>query len=270
MSARPASTPCSASRRPKAPSGRPACATSDFGRPRRCSNGASDAQARRAVIDGLGQLDADVVIVDVADAHRDDLWNFFGAGAERLLVSTGDRPALEATYAFLHEAAVRAERRHGAGAREVLARFAGGLVGNVAAAAADAESFHAFARLVRGELGIPLTSLGCLRQSARIVQSIAAKKPLCARRGIDDEVRAFHQIAELVVAERHDPAADCPLDGDAACARSRRGSPPTSAATSEDTRASPSTGRRPSRSPASRTRCACATSPRAAPPSNRR
>jgi|SRR5450631_940641 len=176
---------------------------------------ASDAQARRAVIDGLGRLDADVVIVDVADAHRDDLWNFFATGAERLLVSTSDRAALEATYAFLHEAAVRAERRHGAGAREVLARFAGGLVGNVAATAEDAESFHAFARLVRGELGIPLTALGCLRQSARIVQSIAAKKPLCARRGIDDEVRAFHQIAELVVAERGDPAADCALDGDA-------------------------------------------------------
>ena len=176
---------------------------------------ANDTQTRRTLIEGLGQLDADVVIVDIADAHRDDLWNFFGTGAERLLVSTGDRPALEATYAFLHEAAVRAERRHGAGAREVLARFAGGLVGNVAATAADAESFHAFARLVRGELGIPLSSLGCLRQSARIVQSIAAKKPLCARRGIDDEVRSFHQIAELVVAEHHDAAADCPLDGEA-------------------------------------------------------
>jgi MinD-like ATPase involved in chromosome partitioning or flagellar assembly len=178
-------------------------------------DGASDAESRRAVIDGLGHLDADVVIVDVADVHRDDLWNFFATGAERLLVSTSDRPALEATYAFLHEAAVRAEQRHGAGARQVLARFAGGLVGNVATAAAETESFHAFARLVRGELGIPLASLGCLRQSARIVQSIAAKKPLCARRGIDDDVRTFHQIAELVVADRQDPAADCPLDGEA-------------------------------------------------------
>ena len=175
---------------------------------------ARDTQARRALIDGLGQLDADVVIVDVGDAHRDDLWNFF-AGAERLLVSTGDRAALEATYAFLHEATVRAERRHGGDAREVLARFAGGLVGNVATAAEEAESFHAFARLVRGELGIPLTALGCLRQSARIDQSIAAKRPLCARRGIDDNVRTFHQIAELVVADHDAPAPGCPLDGDA-------------------------------------------------------
>jgi hypothetical protein len=54
-----------------------------------------------------------------------------------------------------------------------------------------------------------------LRESGRIVQSIAAKKPLCARRGIDDEVRAFNQIAELVVAERDDAAPGCALDGDA-------------------------------------------------------
>ena len=229
-----------------------------------------DAPARRALIEGLGQLDADVVIVDVADAHRDDLWNFFAAGAERLLVSTGDRAALEATYAFLQEAAMRAERRHGAGAREVLARFTGGLVGNVAAAAEEAESFHAFARLVRGELGIPLTALGCLRQSARIVQSIAAKKPLCARRGIDDEVRAFNQIAELVVADRDDAAPDCALDGDAPVLEPAR----------LPSRPRPLPAKIPALrgrlgghlrdSPASRTRSACATSPRAARPSNRR
>ena len=177
---------------------------------------AGDAQARRAVIEALDLLDADVVIVDVGHAQRDDLWSFF-SGAERLLVTTGDRPALAATYGFLREAAGRALRRHGAAAPEVLARFAGGLVGNVAAAPEDAESFHAFARLVREELGIPLTALGSLRDSARIVQSIAARKPLCARRGIDDEVRAFHQMAELVLAER-DREVDCALDGAAASA----------------------------------------------------
>ncbi len=171
---------------------------------------ARDARARRAVLDGLRQLDADVVIVDVGDAQRDDLWNFFAGGADRLLVSTGDRAALEATYAFLNEAALRARRRHGADAAAVLARFAGGLVGNVAE---DAEPFHAFARLVREQLGIPLTALGCLRQSARIVQSIAAKKPLCSRRGIDAEVHAFHQIAELMLAERTHDEGDCALDG---------------------------------------------------------
>ncbi len=174
---------------------------------------ARDARARRGVLDGLGQLDADVVVVDVGDPQRDDLWNSFAGGAERLLVSTGDRAALEATYAFLNEAAIRARRRHGPDAAAVLARFAGGLVGNVAGDAEDAEAFHAFARLVREKLGIPLTALGCLRGSTRIAQSIAAAKPLCARRGIDDEVRAFHQIAELLVAERNLDAGDCALDG---------------------------------------------------------
>jgi MinD-like ATPase involved in chromosome partitioning or flagellar assembly len=175
--------------------------------------GAGDARGRGAVIEAIGLLDADVVIVDVGHAQRDDLWTFFSS-AERLLVTTGDQAALAATYGFLRAAAGRAHRRHRGDAPAVLARFAGGLVGNVAAAAEEAESFHALARLTREELGIPLTALGCLRKSARVVQSIAAKKPLCARRGIDDEVRAFHQMAELVLAER-DGEVDCALDGDA-------------------------------------------------------
>jgi MinD-like ATPase involved in chromosome partitioning or flagellar assembly len=175
---------------------------------------AGDDDARRAAIDGLNRLDADVVIVDLPHLSREDLWNFFSTGAERLLVSTGDRPALEATFAFLREAAVRAERRHGQAARAMLERFSGGLIGNGAAAGEEAELFHAFARLVRGELGIPLTSLGCLRQSARLAQSVAAGKPLCARRGIDDEVRAFHNVAESILTERPGGPAVCALDGE--------------------------------------------------------
>jgi MinD-like ATPase involved in chromosome partitioning or flagellar assembly len=175
---------------------------------------AHDEEARRAVIEGLSRLDADVVIVDVGEPTRDDLWNFFATGAERLLVSTGDRAALAATFNFLKEAALRAERRHGPAARAMLERFSGGLVGNAGAGGEEAEVFHAFARLVRGELGIPLTALGCLRKSARIAASVAAGKPLCARRGMDDEVRAFHQLAESLVTERAETTATCALDGE--------------------------------------------------------
>ena len=175
---------------------------------------AADDDARREVIEGLGRLDADVVIVDVGQPTRDDLWNFFATGAERLLVSTGDRAALAATFTFLKEAALRAERRHGPAARAMLERFSGGLVGNAGAGGDEAEMFHAFARLVRGELGIPLTALGCLRKSARIATSVAAGKPLCARRGMDDEVRAFHQLAESLVTERAETTATCALDGE--------------------------------------------------------
>jgi flagellar biosynthesis protein FlhG len=175
---------------------------------------AHDEEARRAVIEGFSRLDADVVIVDVGQPTRDDLWNFFATDAERLLVSTGDRAALAATFAFLQEAALRAERRHGPAARAMLERFSGGLVGNAGAAGEEAELFHAFARLVRGQLGIPLTALGCLRKSARIAASVAAGKPLCARRGMDEEVRAFHQLAESLMTEQEGAPATCALDGE--------------------------------------------------------
>src|SRR5206468_2835944 len=130
----------------------------------------------------------------------EDLWSSF-ATAERLIVTTGEPAALQATYAFLHQAAVRAERQHGAGARAALARFLGGLIGNAATAPEDAERFHAFARMVREQLGIPLTSLGCLRKTGRIAQSVMMGRPLVARRGIDDDVRLFHNLAELLAVE---------------------------------------------------------------------
>jgi flagellar biosynthesis protein FlhG len=174
---------------------------------------ARDAAARRTIVLELAALDADVVIVDVGADNRDDLWDFFGAGAARLLVSTVDRPALEATYAFLKGAALRAERRYGAEAKAVLAQFAGGMVGNATTTPEAAESFHAFARIVRERLGIPLSALGCLQKNPRIVQAIAAGKPLVARRGLDDEVREFHQMAESILTESGVPGGDCALDG---------------------------------------------------------
>jgi flagellar biosynthesis protein FlhG len=174
---------------------------------------APDAASRRRIVLELAALDADVVIVDVGADNRDDLWDFFGAGAARLLVSTVDRPALEATYAFLKGAALRAERRYGAEAKAVLAQFAGGLVGNATTTPEAGESFHAFARIVRERLGIPLSALGCLQRNPRIVQAIAAGKPLVARRGLDDEVREFHQMAESMLTESSVASGDCALDG---------------------------------------------------------
>ncbi len=163
-------------------------------------------------LDALPQIDADVVIADLGARSPQDLWTSF-ATAERLIVTTGDPATLQATYAFLHQAAARAQRRHGAGARAALARFLGGLIGNAATAPEDAERFHAFTRMVRDQLGIPLTSLGCLRKTGRIAQSVMMGRPLVARRGIDDDVRLFHNLAELLAA---DNGADtpCVLDDD--------------------------------------------------------
>ena len=177
---------------------------------------APDAATRREILLELAALDADVVIVDVGVANRDDLWDSFAAGAARLLVSTADRPALEATYAFLKSAALRAERRYGVDARSVLAQFSGGLVGNATTAPEAAESFHAFARIVRERLGIPLSALGCLQKNPRVVQAIAAGTPLLAQRGLDDEVRAFHRMAESILTESAVLTGNCALDGPAA------------------------------------------------------
>ena len=97
----------------------------------------------------------------------------------------------------------------------MLARFSGGLVGNAIDAPEHEETFHAFSRLVREHLGIPLPVVGCLRSSERIAQSIVARQPLIARRGIDDNVRQFHHMAELIMNDEGARRRDCALDGDA-------------------------------------------------------
>jgi MinD-like ATPase involved in chromosome partitioning or flagellar assembly len=159
------------------------------------------AEEKLALIEQLTRLDGDVVVVDVGDANRDDLLDFFSTRALRVIVSGPETGALETAFTFLKSAVVRAEALYGARAREALARFRGRLVGNNARAPEQAESFHAFSRLVREHLGIPLPVLGCLRGSERIAQSVAAQRPLLARRGLDENVRAFHGMAEAIMME---------------------------------------------------------------------
>ena len=162
----------------------------------------------------LHDLDSEVVVVDVGGDNRDNLFDFFAVSAFRLLVTSREPAALQATYAFLKGAARRAERRHGGDARSVLARFSGGLVGNAIEAPEHEETFHAFSRLVREHLGIPLPVVGCLRTSERIAQSIVARQPLIVRRGIDDNVRQFHHMAEVIMNDEGAPGRDCALDGE--------------------------------------------------------
>jgi flagellar biosynthesis protein FlhG len=156
---------------------------------------------KRELMLQLAHLDGDVVIVDVGTANRDDLLDFFSVGALRVLVSGPDRGAMENAFAVLKGAALRAEARYGEEARETLARFRGRLVGNNTRTPEEAESFHAFSRLVRDHLGIPLPVLGCLRGSDRIAASVAAQRPLLARRGLDENVRAFHTMAEALMSD---------------------------------------------------------------------
>ena len=67
---------------------------------------------------------------------------------------------------------------------------------------------------MREHLGIPLPVVGCLRTSERIGQSIVARQPLIVRRGIDDNVRAFHHMAEVIMNDEAAPGRDCALDGE--------------------------------------------------------
>jgi flagellar biosynthesis protein FlhG len=159
------------------------------------------AAQKRALMAELSQLDGDVVVVDVGAENREDLLDFFSARALRVLVSGPSGSAIETSFAFLKSASLRAESLYGDGAREALARFRGRLVGNNARTPEEAEAFHAFSRLVRDHLGIPLPVLGCLRGSDRIAQSVTAQRPLLARRGLDENVRAFHSMAEALLME---------------------------------------------------------------------
>jgi hypothetical protein len=56
-----------------------------------------------------------------------------------------------------------------------------------------------------------------VRGSDRIVQSVAARRPLLARRGLDDNVRAFHAMAEALMSDGTVAKSDedaCELDVD--------------------------------------------------------
>jgi MinD-like ATPase involved in chromosome partitioning or flagellar assembly len=169
---------------------------------------------KRELLRQIYVLDGNVVIVDVGAANRDDLLDFFSLGALRLVVSGPERPALESTFGFLKGAAWRAADRYGQGAAEVLARFRGSLIGNQAGSAEAVEAFHAFGRLVRDHLGLHLPVLGCLHGSARIAESVAARRPLLARRGLDENVRSFYGMAEHLMmdgAVAVEPEDDCDL-----------------------------------------------------------
>jgi MinD-like ATPase involved in chromosome partitioning or flagellar assembly len=159
------------------------------------------AETKRGLIEQLARLDGDVVVVDVGCRNRDDLYDYFARRALRVLVSGPEPSGIETSFAFLKSAALRAQALYGDRAREALARFRGRLVGNNTRAPEEAESFHAFSRLVRDHLGIPLPVLGCVRGSDRIAQSVAAQKPLLARGGLDENVRAFQDMAEAIMME---------------------------------------------------------------------
>jgi MinD-like ATPase involved in chromosome partitioning or flagellar assembly len=173
-----------------------------------------DATLRRGFMRELAAVDGELVVVDVGTTNRHDLLDGFATRAHRLVVTGLDQEALEATYALLATAVARAQRRHGRSAQAALDRFRGGLIGNRAASAVDIETLHAFARVVREHLNFAIPVLGCVQTSERIVESIGARQPLVTRRGLDQNVRGFYQLAELLLADDVAPAHGCALEVD--------------------------------------------------------
>jgi MinD-like ATPase involved in chromosome partitioning or flagellar assembly len=175
----------------------------------------SDVAARRALVDELFDLDCDVVVVDLGDGNRGDLYDLFATHALRLIVTAADVPTLEATYGYLDEAARRARARHGKRAAAVLQRFRGALIANRATTPEEIEAAHAFSRLVRDQLGIPIPVLASLETSPRIAESVRSGQPLVVRRGLDANVRAFHHLAEQLLGETGlgaTSSSECALD----------------------------------------------------------
>jgi len=87
-------------------------------------------------------------------------------------------------------------------------------VGNRTESPEQANAFHAFSLLVHEELGVPLPVLGCLQASGRIVENFGARRPLLARRGVDHNVRALHEMAELLVVGGGAREGGCALGGE--------------------------------------------------------
>jgi len=175
----------------------------------------SDAEVRRALVDELYALDCDVVVVDLGDGNRGDLYDSFATNALRVIVTAADITTLEATYGYLDEAARRARARHGKRAAAVLQRFRGALIANRATTPEEIECTHAFSRLVRDRLGIAIPVIASLETSPRVPESVRAGQPLVVRRGLDANVRAFHHMAEMVLGEHGRGAAsgsECALD----------------------------------------------------------
>jgi flagellar biosynthesis protein FlhG len=178
-----------------------------------------DPARKRDLCGQLQRMGGDIVIVNVGAANRDDVFEFTADGGLCLLVTGSDRTALETTFGLLEGASRRAGSRYGGDARHKLAQFRGCLVGNRVRTNAEAESLHAFSRLVQERLGMPLPVVGCVRESHRVSQGLATRRPLLARGGVDENVRAFHHMAELLMVEGTPLPADdeepCDLGGDA-------------------------------------------------------
>jgi MinD-like ATPase involved in chromosome partitioning or flagellar assembly len=172
-----------------------------------------DREQKRLLMRQIREIESDVVFVDVGAGNREDLLDLFSLGALRLIVATPEPASLESAYGFLKGAALRAVRHFSGDAAQALQGFGGKLIGNQTHLPDEAEIFHAFSRLVAEFLGIPIPVLGSLQASPRISESTANGRPLLSSAAIDENVRAFHLMAESLMNEDVTTATACDLGG---------------------------------------------------------
>lgn len=188
----------------------------------------------------IWELDADVIIADVASSDEAPAFDLVALGAHRIVVSLSDAPAIGSVYAFLRrevsreiERAARGDVEGGPLVAAALARLNSGappsmrelldpfgarpdlqtrvahalvplgswLIGNRARGPDEADLMHAASRLFADYLGLVTPVLGIVGASHHLAATSGSRRPLLLGAGIDRNVRVFHAMAEQLLVE---------------------------------------------------------------------
>lgn len=206
---------------------------------------------KQRIIRRIRALKADVILIDVGAGVSYNVLDFFEQGAQRLLVVTPQVTSIQTAYSFLKGAVMRTLQHHAEKSAElellapatksgenekvsqilarvrdqspvlaeaidkILVKFGAQIVGNQVFEPGQAGIFHAITRMIQDFLGITVPILGTVRASRRIRESVNLRKPMMLG-AIDEDTRAFQQMAEALLAE--DVAIDDLLAEDTAVA----------------------------------------------------
>jgi len=192
---------------------------------------------KQRIIRRIRSIDADVILIDVGAGVSFNVLDFFEIGTQRLLVVTPQVTSIQTAYSFLKGSVLRTLHHHAEKASElellapasksgenekvsqilarvreqspdladsidqILARFGAQLVGNQVFESSQNGIFHAITRMIQSFLGITVPILGTIHASRRIRESVNLRKPMLLGAQADDDTRAFHQMAEALLAE---------------------------------------------------------------------
>ncbi|HEX2657572.1 MAG TPA: P-loop NTPase, partial [Polyangia bacterium] len=199
-------------------------------------------EQQHLLLQQIWELDANVVIADVAHDTGDELVDLFALGALRLGVSAPDTRSIRRAYNFFKAEVTRqldhaagntpegaeliaalsapqpeplsawVQRRQGrpdvhAALTRALSAFEGRLVGNRSVDGHEADRFHAASRVMSDYLGISVPVLGVLDASDHLALGAGSGRPLLLGSGIDHNVRLLHSMAEQILVDIDDAEA---------------------------------------------------------------